>query len=85
MIYLIILAIAGFFAFPVYRVLETMGTIGSLLTMVMGLGIGWCMCKLSDNSYGIFKILAYAILFIALVGYLGIVGWLIAIIIAAIW
>ena len=85
MVYLIILAIAGFLMFPAHEWFQQIGFIGDLLTLAMGLGIGRCMCGLSDNDFGFFKLLAQACIFIALVGYLGFWGWLIAIAIGFFW
>ena len=85
MISLIILALAGIFMFPIYELLQHWGTIGDLLVLAMGFFIGWNMCNLSGNSYGIVKMLVLACLFIAFVGYWGIIGWIIAIVIAAMW
>ena len=85
MVYLIILAIAGFFMFPAHELFQQLGFIGDLLTLAMGLGIGRSMCGLSDNEFGIFKLLALTCIFVALVGNWGVIGWIIAIAIGFFW
>jgi hypothetical protein len=85
MVFIIILAIAGILMFPAYELFMHWGVIGDIITMLMGLGIGWCMCKLSDDDFGIFKLLAKMCIFIILVGNWGIIGWIIAIIVGIAW
>lgn len=84
-IYLISLAVTGIFLRPIFGLLSRVPFFGDFLVLGWGLAIGYMLCKLSGSEFTIWKMLFMACLFIALVGGLGIFGFIIIMIIAFVW